>query len=314
MECPAGDTACKMVSGDDLGPMLRVGLWVLTTLSFAFLVTRLVCKFKRHRTFHVDDYVLVASWLMFLGSVICTTVEIAYGFGKHSFDNVYTAGEVDKIALIGSLTVTLGICAQVWSKTSWAITLLRVSTGSLRWFMWFALVSMNLFFAVPAFAEWLQCQPIEKAWHPLLPGTCWSPRVSIVLGIVASSYSGVLDLAFAIIPWMLLRNLHVSPGEKLGVALAMSMGVFAAISAFIKSSAFPALASPDFSYEGVTLTLWCAAEPAVTIMAASVPMMRVLAQTARKPVSWAGASRDHLPANAATTPSDGEMEEARSMR
>lgn len=119
-----------------------------------------------------------------------------------------------------------------------------------------------------------------------------------------------MDLAFAIIPWVLLRNLQVSPAEKLGIALAMSMGVFAAISAFIKASAMPSLLSPDFSYAGVTLTLWSTAEPAVTIMAASVPMMRVLVQSVRKPAlhsSSSASSRTSIVATTtATMPADSE--------
>lgn len=109
-----------------------------------------------------------------------------------------------------------------------------------------------------------------------------------------------MDLSFAIVPWLLLRHLQVSPAEKIGIAVAMSMGVFAAISAFIKSSAMPSLASPDFSFDGVTLTLWSAAEPAVTIMAASVPMMRVLVQSVRKPESWGSSEESRRMPGAAT--------------
>ncbi|CAK7212627.1 hypothetical protein SBRCBS47491_001531 [Sporothrix bragantina] len=291
----AARSANIVVLGNDLGPSLRIAIWVLVALSGAFLGTRLYCKWRRHRTIHLDDSFLIASWVMLIAASICTTIDISFGFGKHTADlvaadRVKDGGNpeafvtmLNAITLSGQLAITFGICAQAWSKTSWAITLLRISTGRrLRGFMWFALVSMNLFFAGPAFVYWFQCTPVAKAWQPLLPGTCWRPEVGIVVGIVASCYSGVMDLAFAIIPWLLLRHLQASPAEKLGIALAMSMGVFAAISAFIKSSAMPSLTSPDFSYAGVTLTLWSAAEPAVTIMAASVPMMRVLVQSVRK--------------------------------
>ncbi|CAK7200615.1 hypothetical protein SEUCBS139899_003313 [Sporothrix eucalyptigena] len=282
-----------VVPGSDLGPSLRVATWALIALSGIFLGTRLYCKWRRHRAIHLDDAFLIASWAMLIAAGVCTTIEIGYGFGQHStaliaqYEENGNPGDIVKslnaITLTGQLAITFGICAQAWSKTSWAITLLRITSGRrLRGFMWFALVSMNLFFAGPAFGYWLQCQPVAKAWQPLLPGSCWKPEVGIVLGIVASCYSGVMDLAFAIVPWLLLRNLQVSAAEKLGIALAMSMGVFAAISAFIKSSAMPSLTSPDFSFSGVTLTLWSTAEPAVTIMAASVPMMRVLVQSVRK--------------------------------
>ncbi|KIH94830.1 hypothetical protein SPBR_03753 [Sporothrix brasiliensis 5110] len=307
----AHDATNRIRLSVDLGPSLRVTVWVLVAVSGAFLGTRLYCKWRRHRTLHVDDGFLMAAWAMLIAAEVCTTIEVAYGFGQHTAAIVAaTAGDdtaaditgrLNRITLTGLLTITFGICAQAWSKTSWAITLLRVASGwhRLRGFVWFALVSMNLFFAGPTLIYWLQCTPVAKAWQPLLPGTCWRPQVGIVLGIVASSYSGLMDLAFAIIPWFLLRHLQISPAEKLGVTLAMSMGVFAAIAAFIKASALPSLTSPDFAFDGVTLTLWGTAEPAVTIMAASVPMMRVLVQSVRKPASWAG-SEESAPMPGAT--------------
>jgi len=34
-----------------------------------------------------------------------------------------------------------------------------------------------------------------------------------------------MDLIFAIIPWKIIMRMHMDPKEKVGVALAMSMGV-----------------------------------------------------------------------------------------
>jgi hypothetical protein len=56
-----------------------------------------------------------------------------------------------------------------------------------------------------------------------------------------------VDLSFAIIPWFILRKLEMGPEEKVGVAVAMSMGIFAAVCAFIKASTLPELANIDFS-------------------------------------------------------------------
>ncbi len=40
-----------------------------------------------------------------------------------------------------------------------------------------------------------------------------------------TAYSGVMDLVLAIIPWGIIMQLHMHTEEKIGVALAMSMGV-----------------------------------------------------------------------------------------
>ena len=43
----------------------------------------------------------------------------------------------------------------------------------------------------------------------------------------------------------------------------------------------PELASEDFSHDGIPLVIWGIAEAAVTIMAASVPMLRILFKTVK---------------------------------
>ena len=48
---------------EDLGPQLNLVFWLLTGLSFVFLVLRLFCKFKRGRNLWWDDYLLIASWV-----------------------------------------------------------------------------------------------------------------------------------------------------------------------------------------------------------------------------------------------------------
>ena len=58
-----------------------------------------------------------------------------------------------------------------------------------------------------------------------------------------------MDLILAIIPWKIIMNLQMQTKEKIGVALAMSMGVFAAGSAFIKCSSLPELGGRDFPRE-----------------------------------------------------------------
>lgn len=42
---------------------------------------------------------------------------------------------------------------------------------------------------------------------------------------VTAGYSGVMDLVLAILPWNIIMSLQMKTKEKIGVALAMSMGV-----------------------------------------------------------------------------------------
>ncbi len=39
------------------------------------------------------------------------------------------------------------------------------------------------------------------------------------------AFSGILDIVFAFLPWKILYPLQMKPAQKLGVCVAMSMGV-----------------------------------------------------------------------------------------
>jgi len=112
---------------------------------------------------------------------------IGLGYGKHVWQ--IPPQNLNDMYLIGQISITLIICAAAWSKTSFGITLLMISDGihgKTRIFIWFALVSMNLLLGVTAMLFWVGCTPLEKAWHPFIRGTCWSPNVIITYNIFTS--------------------------------------------------------------------------------------------------------------------------------
>jgi len=194
--------------------------------------------------------------------------------GKHIWDAPEFGTENN--GLYGIVTGTLSICAASWSKTSFALTLTRLTTGRLKAFVWFSIWAVNVCLGLAALVTWISCTPIPKAWHMEMEGTCWPSNVTVIVGIIGCVCSGVLDLVLAMIPWAIIWKLQMRPAEKIGIVVAMSMGIFAAATAFVKSSKISKLAAGDISYEIADLAVWSTAEAAVSIMAASLPVLRVL--------------------------------------
>ncbi|KAL5601425.1 hypothetical protein BROUX41_002588 [Berkeleyomyces rouxiae] len=259
---------------DDRGPETRASIWILGGLSLIFLLLRVYCKFLKHRGLYWDDYLLIAAWLAVLATIILTDVAISHGYGRHAW--AIDPKEANILSLSGLMSVTTAIAGQAWSKSSFAMTLYRIATQHMRWSIWFIVITMNILMMIVALFFWVPCDPLEKAWKPMVKGSCWDPYIVVRLYIVVSVYSGIIDITLAFMPWKIVMGLQMKLSEKLGVATAMSMGVFAGVSAFIKASYLPVLASADFNYEGSHLVVWGIAETAVTIMAASIPVMRVL--------------------------------------
>ncbi|KAL8336577.1 hypothetical protein RB601_000411 [Gaeumannomyces tritici] len=258
------------------GPSVEKALWLLVGLSAIFLTLRLYCK-QRYPNSRLrwEDAVLVASWVMLVADASIVTFLIVSGFSSPGF------------AVTRANITTISVAGQAWSKTSFAMTLLRMSQGWMAAFIWFAIVSMNVLFGASATLFWVGCSPVEKRWSPFVPGDC-DPDTSVraaVFGFYVSVYSGLVDIILALLPWPILLKLRASANglelsikEKIGVALAMSMGVLAAAMAFVKASYFRVLEHPsiDLTDGSGDLASWAAAETAVTIMASSIPVLRVL--------------------------------------
>lgn len=73
------------------------------------------------------------------------------------------------------------------------------------------------------------------------------PKVRLQFNVVGVVLSGVLDVTLAMIPWKILKNLHMESEEKLGVGLAMSTGVLAGIAAFTKAASIATFGTQDFN-------------------------------------------------------------------
>ncbi|KAK4167023.1 hypothetical protein QBC43DRAFT_349847 [Cladorrhinum sp. PSN259] len=259
----------------DLGPSTAVIIWTLLAISSIFLTLRIYCKIWRSRGLWWDDYILTASWLCFLGNAIMCQRVFNYGFGRYPCD--IPPANLSRVALEGAgIGAVFSILAIVWSKTSFAVTVMRISTGKVRAFVVGLAVAMNIAMSLQAIFVWVKCDPPEKNWRPMLPGTCWDTRVSNAYGVFSGSLSGICDIILALLPWHLVWGLQIKRREKIGVVVAMSMGVFAGVTAFVKASKILTLGGKNFTYQGTALLAWTAAEISTTIIASCIPVLRVL--------------------------------------
>ncbi|OAA56197.1 hypothetical protein SPI_07808 [Niveomyces insectorum RCEF 264] len=278
---PSPSAYSANLNHEDKRKYVLVSIWILTGLSLLFLVARVLCKFCTRRRLWWDDHVMILSWVALLASTVVSTWSVAQGEGLHVWD--VPVENYSLIGLLGNLTGTFSILAAVWSKTSFALTLLRLMTGrQMRVVLWLAIASINVAMGLNAVFLWVRCMPLVKTWNPTVPGTCWAPQVYPIYGIFAAGYSAVMDVILALLPWKIVWRLQMKRQEKFGVAIAMSLGVVAGAMAVVKTSQIPTLSSGDFTYASIPLIVWGSAESGVTIMAASIPVLRVLLRDAKQ--------------------------------
>ncbi|KAK4459330.1 hypothetical protein QBC42DRAFT_232002 [Cladorrhinum samala] len=251
-------------------PMLLGSIWAVTIVSALFLSLRIYCKVTRHRLLWWDDHFLILSWICVLVSTAMLTEGTKYGIGMHYEDMEYT--KMPMVALISYSAGFANILAAAWSKTSFGITLLRISSGWDKWLIWFIILSVNIVLGVSAAIMWTRCWPVAKLWHPEIEGTCWTTVTLERYQTFTSVYSGIMDIVLAILPWKIIWNLTINKQEKVGALAAMSMGVFSGIVAFMKIISLSDIT--DSSSTTVDLKIFGTAEPAMSVVAASIPILR----------------------------------------
>ncbi|KAI6488234.1 hypothetical protein MCOR11_008521 [Pyricularia oryzae] len=268
--------------GENLGPRAEAVSWTLMAVTTIFLLLRLYCKWTKSNRLWWDDWLLILSYVLYATAAVIFSVNVRHGMGVHVCELAMTRPqELSTVALLSLVTGSISIVATIWSKTSFALTLLRIT--DYRWLkitLWTMVAFLNVAMGISAVLTMVQCSPVQKSWNTFADGYCWREAFS-AYSVASAIYSGLTDVALALLPWTVILNLQMKLTEKIGVAVAMSAGIIAAVASFVKASHIPELSQGDFSYAGYPLVVWSAAEVALTIMAACIPVLRVLVRDVR---------------------------------
>lgn len=98
------------------------------------------------------------------------SVGVSHGLGRHYYD--LTLEAVDAVSLYSISAGFASILATSWSKTSFATSLLRITSGGTRACVWLIILSVNLVMAANGTLQWVQCWPVRKQWNTGMEGTC----------------------------------------------------------------------------------------------------------------------------------------------
>lgn len=210
---------------DNMGPALLATIWTLIAISGIFLALRVYCRLSRARSLWWDDSILIASWFCILVTDIITTwLVLNVNWGVHSWDFDFV-NNMPKMLLPLVVRGTFSITALAWSKTAFAITLLRLTDGWTKKIVWFLIVTINLFLGLSAMLPWLSCTPLKGAWSSVPNTKCWDKSVMLNINLFSGAWSAAADVALALLPWSFLRSLQMKKKEKVGAGVAMSMGI-----------------------------------------------------------------------------------------
>lgn len=159
---------------------------------------------------------------MLVAYVTITTYAVSQGLGTHDGSGL---NDPSTMQFLIAISITFGSLGAAWSKTSFAITLLRITSKWVKVGLWVIVATLNIFMTFSAIIPYIWCTPASKGWSPTIQGTCWDRKVTIRYSMFAAGYSAGMDIILAIVPWTVIMKLNMALKEKLGVAICMSLAV-----------------------------------------------------------------------------------------
>jgi hypothetical protein len=158
---------------------------------------------------------------MLVGYVITTTYAVVRaGLGTHDGSGLNDMSAIQLLIVVSTVLSSFGAS---WSKTSFAITLVRITDGWARVGIWMIIITLNIVLTLNAILPFVWCTPAQKGWLPLIDGTCWNRNMVIQISMFAAGYSAAMDFLLAIVPWGIILKLNMVLREKIGVLVCMSL-------------------------------------------------------------------------------------------
>jgi len=106
---------------------------------------------------------------LFLGCLL-QSADVRIGYGINITD--LTPSQQVTSRIVSQIAGFFLILAALWSKVSFAVTLLRISDGWIKGTVWCVIISVNLVLGGSVAMQWFWCWPSARIWNRDISGTC----------------------------------------------------------------------------------------------------------------------------------------------
>ncbi|TGO24197.1 hypothetical protein BPAE_0109g00260 [Botrytis paeoniae] len=219
-------------------------------------------------------------WSLFGGATVVlltTDIFISYEFATGYVVKTWN----DRMLILVSISSCLTTAGQTWSKSAFAVTLLRMTNNWQKFICVATLIILNVFLVLKVFVDWSRyCgkSGYQNWWR--MSGFCVDYQAAANIKVGGNIFNIVADFVLALFPWMVTWKLRISLKEKIALCITMSLGVVVAIisavrTAWMEDPSVDAYNDYYFWRQGLSM-VWYSAEVAGTIIVQSIPLMRPL--------------------------------------
>ncbi|KAL2126474.1 hypothetical protein VTI74DRAFT_845 [Chaetomium olivicolor] len=250
-------------------------MWFLASLVFLFLLLRLYTRIVCLASYGIDDHVYVVAFVFLLIFTIFTTLAGQYGFGQ-TMAEIGDEELVVKATLYECIGQGFAIVGMAIAKASLGFFLLRLVTVAWhRIAIWGAMSLVMLASIAQVLCFWLSCVPLKYVYDRRIPGG-YCPINTRPTSYILCISTILVDVFFAIFPWIIVWPLHMPQREKYTIVGSMSLGLIAAAAGIKRTTEVEGLYTASYLKDSVGLIVWSSAEMAITLICIGIPVCRPL--------------------------------------
>ncbi|KAF2635704.1 hypothetical protein P280DRAFT_169433 [Massarina eburnea CBS 473.64] len=250
---------------------VNAGLWTLFAGATVLLSLRIWVKFTRRHGVWWDDYILLASWCVLAANNSLISYEYATGY-------VIQNGVKwdDRMHILINITSCGTLIGQAWTKSAFAVTLLKLTERWQQYILWYCIISMNCYMVTKCILQWAKvCNDDSyQVWYRL--DFCLEKKFRNDFKEGGNIYNITMDYVMAAFPWFLTWKLPMRRAEKIGLCMAMSLGVVVATVAAVRTAWKDEgnHRDPLYYWRNGLSNVWYSSEVAGTIIVQCVPVLR----------------------------------------
>ncbi|TKA61458.1 hypothetical protein B0A55_12770 [Friedmanniomyces simplex] len=248
---------------------------LFTVLAVIASILRLYTRIVIGHNGGYDDFFITIATFLTIGLTICTCLEINYGDGKHE----WTISPVEATKSLQTLYASIIIynLALFTCKASILLQYLRIFPQ--RGFRIACFALMAFVFAYLNWTFWSQvffCKPIAAYWDfTITDGKCLNRGV---VWFVNAGINIVSDIAVAVLPLPMLRQLNIQRRPKIALMVVFGLGGFTCVVSILRLESIYAAShsAKDTSYNSSLAALWSSLEVNTGILCSSLPTLKTL--------------------------------------
>ncbi|KAI4615076.1 hypothetical protein J4E83_006800 [Alternaria metachromatica] len=249
---------------------LNIGLWALFAGASLFLALRIWIKVTRRHGLWWDDHILLVAWVLLAVNNAIITTEYATGYVTDTWD--------DRMHILINITSCGTLINQSLTKTAFAVTLLKLTKNWGQWILWFIIGSMNAYMIAKVILQWAKVCGKESydVWYRL--DFCLDSKFRDDFKEGGNVYNIIMDFILAVFPWVITWNLDMRKVEKIGLCVAMSLGMFVAIVSAVRTGWKDEGNVKDewYFWRNAHSNIWYSSEIVGTIIVQCIPVLRPL--------------------------------------